>query len=65
MLALTRRPREAVILRLADGTYLGKVVVIDCSRDKVRIGLDLPKEITVIREELDAAWVPRPIEPPA
>jgi sRNA-binding carbon storage regulator CsrA len=63
MLALTRKPREALIFRGPDGAYLGKIVVLDTSRGKVKLGIDLPREVSVIREEMDDGWVAKLPDP--
>ena len=48
MLVLSRRETERI--RLGDSIV---VTVIRVSGDKVRLGIEAPKEILVLREELD------------
>lgn len=49
MLVLTRRPGESILI---DGGI--KVTVLTLCRDtgQVRIGIDAPKEVSIVREEL-------------
>lgn len=46
MLVITRKPRE--------GVWIGdiKVVIIECSNHKVKIGIDAPEDVEILREEL-------------
>lgn len=48
MLVLSRRKNESVIL--GDGTI--KFMILEIKGDKVRIGIDAPKDVTVHREEI-------------
>ena len=48
MLVLSRRKNESVIL--GDGTI--KFMILEIKGDKVRIGIDAPKDVTVNREEI-------------
>lgn len=53
MLSLTRKPNEAVILTIGDVRV--RVVVATSSTSKiVRLGIDAPREVKVLREELPA-----------
>ena len=53
MLSLTRKPNEAEILKIGD--VRGRVVVATSSTSKiVRLGIDAPREVKVLREELPA-----------
>lgn len=47
MLVLTRKKGEAVII----GNNI-KISIIDIDSDKISIGIDAPKEVKIIREEL-------------
>jgi carbon storage regulator len=47
MLVLTRKPGEKI--------YIGPditILVVKVKRDKIRIGIDAPKEVAVLRAEL-------------
>ena len=48
MLVLSRKKTQ----RLKLGTDI-VVTVIDVSGEKVRLGIDAPKEVTILREELE------------
>lgn len=48
MLVLTRKSDEA--LRLLNGTI--RIVVLEVQGDQVRLGIDAPKAIDVLREEI-------------
>lgn len=47
MLVLTRRQNEGILI----GNDI-KITLIDVDGDKVRVGIDAPRNIRVIREEL-------------
>lgn len=47
MLILTRRPGE--VLRIGDDI---QVIILDAKSRHVKIGIDAPREIKVLREEL-------------
>ena len=47
MLILTRRPGENVLI----GDNI-KVTILDVDRNQVRIGIDAPQEVKIVREEL-------------
>lgn len=47
MLVLTRKKNEAIMLN-----DMVRIVVVDVRGDKVRIGIEAPKEISVHREEI-------------
>lgn len=51
MLCLTRRKSETIIID--NGTV--KIVILDILPDKVRIGIEAPKAVTVHRGEVQAA----------
>ncbi len=53
MLCLKRSVGEAVICRTPDGTEI-RVEVIEIRGDKVRLGVEAPREVTVHREEIQA-----------
>ena len=48
MLILTRKENERIFI---DGDKI-KITVCRISKDKVRIGIEAPKEITIEREEI-------------
>ena len=48
MLVLSRKRNERIII--ADGDVV--ITVVEIKKDKVRIGIDAPKEIPVHREEI-------------
>ncbi|BCV20778.1 carbon storage regulator CsrA [Moorella sp. Hama-1] len=50
MLVLTRRVNEAIII---DNRI--KVTIVGIEDDKVRIGIDAPPEVPIVRQELLAA----------
>lgn len=50
MLVLTRRRNEQLVITLGDETVL--VRVLEVARDRVRLGIVAPKEVTVHREEV-------------
>ena len=52
MLVLSRKKNESIII---DGSIT--LVVIDIHGDKVRIGIDAPKEVNVYRQEIYDAIV--------
>lgn len=56
MLVLSRRESERI--RVGDSIV---VTVVRVSGDKVRLGIDAPADMLVLREELE----PHPSEPPA
>jgi len=47
MLILTRRPGETILF--GDNIH---VTVVDVDRNQVRIGIDAPQEVKIVREEL-------------
>ena len=47
MLILTRRPGETILI----GDNI-KVTILDVDRNQVRIGIDAPQEVKIVREEL-------------
>ena len=47
MLILTRRPGETILI----GDNI-QVTVVDVDRNQVRIGIDAPQEVKIVREEL-------------
>lgn len=51
MLVISRKVGESVILTLESGDKI-KIQVTDIDRNKVRIGIDAPKEIGVFRSEI-------------
>lgn len=53
MLVLSRKQKER--LKLGDSIV---VTVVQVSGDRVRLGIDAPQEVLVLREELDRLKVP-------
>lgn len=51
MLALSRKKGEEVQVTLPDGR-VGRVVLLDVDRNKVRIGFDFPDDVKLLRSEL-------------
>lgn len=47
MLVLTRKVQEAI--RIDDDI---RIVIVRCEKDKVRIAIDAPDEVLILREEL-------------
>lgn len=47
MLILSRRPGEAIVI--GDGVRL---VVLACDRRGVRLGIEAPADVTILREEI-------------
>lgn len=54
MLVLSRRCNEAIILTLPDGTRV-KVLIVDIRNGNiVRVGIDAPSDVLILRDELQA-----------
>ena len=51
MLVLARRIDESIIITLPDGQII-TVMVTDAIENKVRIGIDAPNNLTILREEI-------------
>ena len=47
MLVLTRKPNQAIVI----GDDI-RIVVVSVDRDQVRLGIEAPKEVPVMREEV-------------
>lgn len=58
MLVLTRHPGERI--RIGDDIW---ITVIDIHYGKVRLGIDAPATVEIMREELIPAKPPTPTEP--
>jgi carbon storage regulator len=62
MLILTRKVDQAIVIQ-GDIT----VMILGVERDRVKIGIDAPEHVTVLREELvqdpPAESTPRPLRP--
>jgi carbon storage regulator len=50
MLILSRKRNERIILHLPDQTIA--IVVVAVQGNKVRLGVEAPRDVTVLREEL-------------
>ena len=55
MLVLTRHPRQVVII----GRDI-QIQILDVAGDRVRLGITAPREILVMRQELQPTLSPRP-----
>lgn len=51
MLVLTRKTHEAIVI----GDHSIRVVVLSVQGDQVKLGIEAPREISVMREEVVAA----------
>lgn len=51
MLVLTRRRDEAIVIRNRFGAEI-RVLVVDVRGNKVRLGIEAPPEISIVREEI-------------
>lgn len=51
MLILTRHPGETIIIELPTGEHI-QVVVLGVKGNQVRVGIEAPDDITILREEL-------------
>lgn len=51
MLCLTRRPEESIILHTANGQI--EVVVSKINGNQVKIGVQAPPEVTIMRKEVE------------
>jgi len=51
MLVLTRKKNERIIITTADGQVI-YLVVVEILSEKVRIGIEAPKDIRINREEV-------------
>jgi carbon storage regulator len=53
MLVLTRKPGETIVLKLPTGEVV-QVVVINIDHSRVRVGVEAPKDVVILRGELYA-----------
>ena len=51
MLILTRRRDEAIVIRNRFGTEIS-LLVVDVKGNKVRLGIDAPADVNIVREEV-------------
>jgi carbon storage regulator CsrA len=51
MLSLTRRPGESIHLHTANG--LIKIILEPNSRNQIRLHIDAPRSVTILRAEID------------
>lgn len=60
MLVLSRKLGEKV--NFYDETkYIGKLIIVDIDRGKVRVGFEMPANIKIFREEIDFDQERQPI----
>ena len=52
MLVLSRKKDETIILKTSNGEVIQITIVKIDNKNKVRIGIDAPREISVVRSEL-------------
>lgn len=50
MLVLTRKRQQGILFDIPGGGQM-RMMVIEIRRDKVRLGIDAPREIKVIRDD--------------
>jgi carbon storage regulator len=53
MLILTRRRDEAIVIRNRFGTEI-RLLVVDVKGNKVRLGIEAPADVNIVREEVDS-----------
>lgn len=53
MLVLTRKMGERIVIRDPEGNALGFIEPVRGTGRSVRIGVDLPREYSIYREEVD------------
>ena len=51
MLVVTRRPGEAIVIELPTGELI-EVVVLSVDANQIKLGIDAPDEVLILREEL-------------
>ena len=56
MLVLTRKDHQAILMLDENGRLLARVVPVKTSTGKVRLGIEAPSDIKVLREELRPVW---------
>lgn len=54
MLILTRKQDEKIVITTPDGIRI-TVMVVAIRGDKVRLGIEAPKDVAIHREEIQAA----------
>jgi carbon storage regulator len=59
MLVLSRKPGEVILI---EGGI--RIVVVACERGGVRLGIEAPKSLTIVREEIAAVDHPVRAAPP-
>ena len=56
MLVIGRRETQGVLIRHRDGTILGRICIVRTpglnANEQVRLGLDFPADIELLRDEL-------------
>ena len=50
MLVITRKTNESILIE-ADGKSI-EIVVLETTRDRVKLGVDAPREVKIVRSEL-------------
>ncbi len=62
MLVLSRKKNEAIVLQMQNGIEV-RVTVADVRGDKVRLAIDAPREVRIMREEVNGLGGPPPGSP--
>ena len=60
MLVLSRKPSEELVLQI--GPHCVTIRVLTACNGRVRIGIDAPRNIEVLRQELKRSHKPEPIQ---
>lgn len=63
MLALSRKVGESILLRLDDGREITLHVVRMERNTKVRVAIDAPDDVEIIRSEIASRWQNRKVRP--
>ena len=50
MLVITRKPDESIIVQIGDATV--EITVLESSKERVKVGVNAPREVKIIRKEL-------------
>lgn len=63
MLALSRKVGESILLRLDDGREITLQAVRMENNRKVRVAIDAPDDVEIIRSEIASRWQNRKVRP--